>query len=129
MKPDYDAVENFKNSNHEYVGEGAIYIHNTTIPVMIAKVTGCGCCSSEYQLTKAQALELCDNMIAKIEQMKKDIMATNVIDLPEQDIRDKYREEMANLRCKSCGDLFQAMIEDAVCPNCGRDCTEVVYSG
>lgn len=57
MKPDYDAVENFKNSNHEYVGEGAIYIHNTTIPVMIAKVTGCGCCSSEYQLTKKQALD------------------------------------------------------------------------
>lgn len=122
-------AENFKNSNHESIYMGAVYIRNTTIPILTAKTTGCSCCSTEYQLKKADAIALCDNLIAMWQKKKDELMAMNICDDTEEQIRDRYREEMANLRCESCGDLFQAMIEDAVCPNCGRDCTEVVYNG
>ena len=55
-----------------------------------ASTIGCGCCSdTHYKLTREEAIAICDSMIERFQQKKKEIMAVT----DEQIMADTEPEE------------------------------------
>lgn len=73
----------------DFLGRSA-YVGYNNHGHFYASTIGCGCCSdTHYKLTREEAIAICDSMIERFQQKKKEIMAVT----DEQIMADTEPEE------------------------------------